>query len=97
MQGILHGVFRITVALAMLLGAAPVLAADRTDSPGTLPPGVQRTTITTAPLDSGEGKDVRERKYRSCLFTYLPRVGSDVAAELIRKACEAEYLRPRSR
>ncbi len=87
----------MTVALALLLGAAPVLAADRTAPLEALPPGVPRTMITTAPLDSGEGKDVREGKYRSCLFAYLPRVGSDVAAELIRKACEAEYLHPRLR
>ncbi len=46
----------------------------------------------TSPHGSAESRADRERKYRSCLFTYLPRVGSDVAAEIIRDACQAEYL-----
>jgi len=40
-----------------------------------------------------ETRQSRARKYRSCLFSYLPRMGSDVAAELIRDACRAEYLK----
>ena len=51
-----------------------------------------KSTVRTAPRQDIESRADRERKYRSCLFSYLPRVGSDVAAELIRDACKAEYM-----
>lgn len=53
----------------------------------------KRKVTATLPRRDSESRAERERKYRSCLFTYLPRMGSDVAAEIIRDACEAEYLR----
>ncbi len=49
--------------------------------------------VRTTPHAAIETREDKERKYRSCLFSYLPRVGSDVAAELIRDACRAEYTR----
>ncbi|HHH36623.1 MAG TPA: hypothetical protein ENK48_07325 [Gammaproteobacteria bacterium] len=51
-----------------------------------------KSTVRTAPHRDIETRADKERKYRSCLFSYLPRVGSDVAAELIRDACKAEYM-----
>ncbi len=51
-----------------------------------------KSTVRTAPHQDIETRADKERKYRSCLFSYLPRVGSDVAAELIRDACKAEYM-----
>lgn len=39
------------------------------------------------------GRSIEARKrYRACLFAYLPRVGSDVAANLLREACAEEFL-----
>ncbi len=51
-----------------------------------------RRVVGTGPRGRIDSPEDRARKYRSCLFTYLPRMGSDVAATLIRDACKAEYL-----
>lgn len=46
----------------------------------------------THPAGEAVTREERERSYRSCLFTYLPRIGSDAAAEMIRDACREEFL-----
>lgn len=53
--------------------------------------GTRQVVGTLAQADI-ESREAKARKYRSCLFTYLPRMGSDVAAEIIRDACKAEYM-----
>ncbi len=63
-------------------------AAEETRITRTAPHG----NAESLPEHRFESRADRERKYRSCLFTYLPRMGSDVAAEIIRDACKAEYL-----
>lgn len=54
-------------------------------------------SVRTAPVEGVVPQAERERNYRSCLFSFLPRVGSDVAAEMLRDACRDEYLSPDSR
>lgn len=49
--------------------------------------------LRTAPMAAGHTREEMERNYRSCLFSFLPQVGSDVAAEMLRDACRDEYLR----
>jgi len=56
------------------------------------PQGGARHVVGTLSPGDIESREDRARKYRSCLFTYLPRMGSDVAAEIIRDACKAEYM-----
>lgn len=46
----------------------------------------------TQPSGGAATREERERSYRSCLFTYLPRIGSDAAAGMIRDACREEFL-----
>ncbi len=53
-----------------------------------------RYVVGTLAQTDVESREAKARKYRSCLFTYLPRVGSDVAAEILRDACKAEYMPP---
>lgn len=50
--------------------------------------------LRTAPAAGVTSHEEMERNYRSCLFSFLPQVGSDVAAEMLREACRDEYLRP---
>ncbi len=50
--------------------------------------------LTTASKGGTLSRLEAEKRYRACLFAYLPQVGSDVAAELIRNACADEFLRP---
>lgn len=49
--------------------------------------------LRTAPGATVTSHEERERNYRSCLFTFLPQIGSDAAAEMLREACRDEYLR----
>lgn len=49
--------------------------------------------LRTAPATGGTSAEEMERNYRSCLFSFLPHVGSDAAAEMIRDACRDEYPR----
>ncbi len=61
------------------------------------PPSPTRIGDGVIRLTTGEGSataDVEEarQRYRACLFAYLPRVGSDLAAELLRDACAEEFL-----
>jgi hypothetical protein len=52
------------------------------------------TMVRTAPSGGVASPEEMERDYRSCLFTFLPRVGSDMAAEILRDACRDEYPAP---
>ncbi len=54
-------------------------------------------TLRTAPTGSIVSQEERERNYRSCLFSFLPRIGSDAAAEMLRDACRDEHLSSDSR
>jgi hypothetical protein len=54
------------------------------------------SVVRTAPSGGVTSPEEMERNYRSCLFTFLPRIGSDVAAEMLRDACRDEYLIPES-
>ncbi len=78
---------------AILCVSSPLMAAESAplvSGWGDTQRGVQRAgTVSRQDIETRRS---RERKYRSCLFSYLPRMGSDVAAELIRDACRAEYL-----
>ena len=59
------------------------------------PPEVQNapaTRLSTSRALSVPRTLEARKRYRACLFAYLPRVGSDVAAELLRRACAEEYL-----
>ena len=57
-------------------------------------PAIRYSTRDTLPTP--QALEARKR-YRACLFAYLPRVGSDVAAELLRHACAEEFLSPDER
>ena len=85
------GMGGLAVALAALLwaGREGVAAEDSLDE--------RMRILRTAPAGSVVSQDERERNYRSCLFSFLPRVGSDVAAEMLRDACRDEYLSSDSR
>lgn len=54
--------------------------------------GQTARVFRTKPSGEALTREERERSYRSCLFTYLPRIGSDAAAEMIRDACREEFL-----
>lgn len=89
----------ISMLLVCLFVVSPVLQAADNGAADSLRLAAQslvatsKSVVQTAPHKDIETLEDRERKYRSCLFSYLPRVGSDVAAELIRDACKAEYMR----
>ncbi len=83
----------------LIAGASPVMAnqlADTADSRLELASqtviSTNKNVIQTAPHQDIETREDKERKYRSCLFSFLPRMGSDVAAGLIRDACKSEYM-----
>jgi hypothetical protein len=48
--------------------------------------------LRTAPATGVTSHEEMERNYRSCLFSFLPQIGSDTAAEMLRDACRDEYL-----
>jgi len=84
----------------LTIGASQVMANQLADTADSRLELVSQTVISTnknviqtTPHQDIESREDKDRKYRSCLFSYLPRVGSDVAAELIRDACKAEYSR----
>ncbi|MBK9132348.1 MAG: hypothetical protein IPM20_12025 [Gammaproteobacteria bacterium] len=81
--------------MAMALTAVLWAGRDGVAAEGSLDERVR--TLRTAPTGSIVSQEERERNYRSCLFSFLPRVGSDVAAEMLRDACRDEYLSPDSR
>ena len=83
-------------AISAALVSAIVPGIVSGDESGTAEPkakGLEKTrSLSTAPPGEARTRAERERRYRSCLFTYLPRMGSDAAAEMIREACRAEFL-----
>ncbi len=91
---------RCIPAIALLwltLPAAGMVAADSGHVEAAADAAAYQTrsgggVIATLPHRDIESREEKARKYRSCLFTYLPRMGSDVAAEIIRDACKAEYM-----
>ncbi|HHH35264.1 MAG TPA: hypothetical protein ENK48_00360 [Gammaproteobacteria bacterium] len=85
----------IAVMMSLLM-AGPVLAGQGAmgtpmENPSQAA-GSGGRLLVTHPRGDVETPETRARKYRSCLFAYLPRIGSDVAAEIIRDACAEEYL-----
>lgn len=88
---VLWGMGGIAVAMAAVLWAG----REGVAAEGSLDERVR--TLSTAPTGSIVSQEERERNYRSCLFSFLPRIGSDVAAEMLRDACRDEYLSPNSR
>jgi hypothetical protein len=82
------GAMMALLAVALLAGHGRVAAA------GDISSGENARVLRTAPTLSGTTREEMSRNYRSCLFSFLPQVGSDVAAEMIRDACRDEYLHP---
>lgn len=94
-----YGVIGGGMLVVVCAGSMMSLAEGRSMKQEMLPPqlasssqGDNRHVAGTLPLGDIESQEDKARKYRSCLFTYLPRMGSDVAAEIIRDACKAEYM-----
>lgn len=79
-------------AVALTLAAVLLTGRDRVAVAGDAAQQDERiSVIRTAPSGSITSPDEMERNYRSCLFTFLPRIGSDAAAEMLRDACREEY------
>ncbi len=72
------------LAVALLAGQEGVAADSSFDE--------RIRMLRTAPATGVMSHEERERNYRSCLFSFLPQVGSDAAAEMLRDACRDEYL-----
>lgn len=78
--------------LAVLLAAALFTGHERMAVAGDTALDERIRVLRTAPTVSGATREEMERNYRSCLFSFLPQIGSDVAAEMLREACRDEYL-----
>lgn len=80
--------------LVVLLTAALLSGYGRVAAAGDVSSGDNVRVLRTAPVLSGTTREEMSRNYRSCLFSFLPQIGSDAAAEMIRDACRDEYLHP---
>jgi hypothetical protein len=78
------GSLAAVLAVALLAGQEGVAADSSFDE--------RIRMLRTAPATGVMSHEERERNYRSCLFSFLPQVGSDAAAEMLRDACRDEYL-----
>ncbi|MCC6302964.1 MAG: hypothetical protein IT489_09230 [Gammaproteobacteria bacterium] len=83
------GVFAVMLSGALWFGREGVAADGAFDE--------RIRILRTAPVEGVVSQAERERNYRGCLFSVLPRIGSDAAAEMLRDACRDEYLSPDSR
>lgn len=81
-------------SLALVSAAILMSGRDRVAVAGDAALDERISVVRTAPSGGVTSPDEMERDYRSCLFTFLPRVGSDAAAEMLRDACRDEYPAP---
>ena len=80
--------------LVVLLAAMSLTGYGRAVAAGDASSGESVRVLRTAPALGGTSREEMSRNYRSCLFTFLPQIGSDTAAEIIRDTCRDEYLHP---
>lgn len=81
-------------SLAVVLAAVLLSGHERVALAGDASLDERMRVLRTAPAAGANAREEMERNYRSCLFSFLPQIGSDAAAEMLRDACRDEYLHP---